>query len=95
MAPVEAEAVASYGSRDEMVVGSMSRPRTGREHAVPCLLSGDDRRGLMMATAGRDRAAPSQHLPRLGGRSPFELPPPDIRSSPRYNEYRPPSSRRH
>ena len=57
MAPVEAESIAVYGSRHEMVVGTMRRSHYDVEQVVPSLLSDDDRRGHMMPPTSRDQAA--------------------------------------
>ena len=88
---MEAEAVAVYGSRDEMVVGNMCRSRFETEQVVPGLRSGDDRRGLVMLPTSRDLATLHQRMPTR--RSPFEPPQPHIHSSTFCDEHRPPSSR--
>ena len=93
MAPVEAEAVAVYGSRDEMVVGNRRRLQFETEQVVPGLRSGDDRRGLVMLPTSRDLATLHQRVPTR--RSPFDPPQPRIRSSTFCDKHRPPSSRSH
>ena len=93
MAPVEAEAVAVYGSRDEMVVGNRRRSHFETEQVVPGLLSGDDRRGLVMLPTSQDLATLHQRMPIR--RSPFDPPQPRTHSSTFYNEHRPSSSRSH
>ena len=91
VAPVEADQRSVYGSHTELVVGNIRHSHSETDQVVPSLQSGDDSRGLMMASASQDLSALRHLMPGPRGRPPVGPRLPHVRGSASYSEYRPPS----